>query len=177
MTGRGVGPGLAPLSPWISAITTHVGLTVPDLDEGRRFYCDLVGFAETETYAASGPAIDALTGVPGAIVRTAMLEVPGGSRIQMQTFEPHGAFCIPRMNDVGLTHLSFGVQDVHAEYARLSAAGVTFRSPPQPLLFDCPEHPMNGFDAIYFEDPWGVSLEFLGPTKGHAPTIGERPGG
>jgi catechol 2,3-dioxygenase-like lactoylglutathione lyase family enzyme len=156
---------MKPISTFVSHIATHVGLTVPDMDEARRFYCDLLGLAETETYQASGPAIDAMTGVKGVTVRTAMLEVPGGSRIQMQTFEPGGAErTAGRMNDHGLTHLSFGVQDVHAEYRRLLAAGVKFRNEPVALRFDDPTHPMNGLDAVYFEDPWGLPLEFVGPT-------------
>jgi len=157
--------GLQPISDYVADIASHVGLTVPNLDEGRRFYCDLLGFAETATYQASGPAIDAMTGTPNVTVKTAMLEVPGGSRIQMQTFEPHGAERIAsRMNDHGLTHISFGVRDVHAEYERLSAAGVHFRNPPTALQFEDPHHPMNGLDAVYFEDPWGLPLEFVGPT-------------
>ena len=160
---------LNPIETWVAHIGSHVGLTVPDLDEARRFYCDLLGLKETETYEASGPAIDAMTGVEGVTVRTAMLEVPGGARIQMQTFEPPGALAISsRMNDHGLTHLSFAVRDVHAEYRRLSAAGVKFRNKPVALKFDDESHPMNGMDAVYFEDPWGLPLEFVGPTAAAA---------
>lgn len=150
----------------IAHIGSHVGLTVPDLDEGRRFYCDILGLRETETYHASGPGIDRMTGVTGGIVRTAMLEVPGGSRIQMQTFEPAGSMDTSnKLNDRGLTHLSFAVQDVHAEYERLLAQGVTFRAPPLALQFEETTHPMNGMDAVYFEDPWGLALEFVGPSR------------
>lgn len=161
--------GLRPLDAAIAHIGSHVGLTVPDLDEGRRFYCQVLGLRETETYEASGPGIDRMTGVTGGIVRTAMLEVPGGSRIQMQTFEPTGSTDTSnRLNDRGLTHLSFAVQDVHAEYERLLAQGVAFRAPPLALKFDDATHPMNGMDAVYFEDPWGLPLEFVGPTRsGH----------
>ncbi len=165
------------LSDRVSGITTHIGLTVPDLDAGRRFYCGILGLRETETYEARGPLLDELTGVPDVVVRTAMLEVPGGARIQMQTFDPAGGPGDPRMNAVGLTHLSFGVRDVVAEHARLTAAGVRCRVDPTPMRFADARHPMNGWTVIYFEDPWGLSLELLGPTPGEAPDNDEHVAG
>lgn len=154
------------VNDWTAHIGSHVGITVPNMDEGRRFYCDTLGFRETATYEAAGPSIDEMTKTPGAVVKTAMLETPGGSRIQMQTFEPSGSErTMMKMNDHGLTHLSFGVEDVRAEYDRLCAAGVAFRNEPVALQFEDGDHPMNGFDAVYFEDPWGLPLEFIGPTS------------
>lgn len=165
-------------STFVSGIGTHIGLTVPDLDDARRFYCDLLGFVESLTYEARGPGIDEMTGVEGGVVRTAMLEVPGGARIQMQAFDPPGETgrSSGKLNDQGITHLSFGVEDVRAEHERLTAAGVTFRNEPIALQFDDPSHPMNGFDAVYFEDPWGVPLEFVGPSPGRTPDHQERAG-
>lgn len=170
MGGGDAPAGLRTLSTWVSGITTHVGLTVPDLDEGRAFYCGLLGFEETATYEASGELLDQLTGIPGVVVKSAMLAVPGGIRIQMQTFDPPGELGPIRHNDRGLTHLSWGVQDVQAEYDRLSAAGVRFRNAPLAMQFDHdPQHLMNGWTVAYFDDPWGMPLELLGPTPGLSP--------
>lgn len=168
--------GIEPLSNWLSGVAYHVGLTVPDLDEGRRFYCGLLGFEEAFTYESTGPLVDAWTGIENVTVKTAMLAVPGGIRIQMQTFDPPAPDPGVGMNAPGLTHLSFGVQDVHAEYDRLSAAGVKFRAEPVSMKFDDPHHLMNGWSIVYFDDPWGMPLELLGPTPGQSIETHERPG-
>ncbi len=64
---------------------------------------------------------------------------------------------------LGLNHLSFGVQDIHAEYERLKAAGVRFTSEVLPLDFG-PGEILTGWSVVYFSDPWGLTLELLGPT-------------
>jgi catechol 2,3-dioxygenase-like lactoylglutathione lyase family enzyme len=63
-----------------------------------------------------------------------------------------------------LNHLSFGVQDVWAEYERLKAEGVVFRC--EPITADAPGHAVDKFQYVYFEDPWGLTLEFMGPVPG-----------
>lgn len=168
--------GLRMLSSWVSGVTSHVGITVPDIDEGRRFYCDLLGFEEMATYESTGPLLDRLTGIENVTVKTAMLAVPGAMRIQLQTFDPPGEQTRRWHNVPGLTHLSYGVQDVQAEYDRLSAAGVTFRGDPVAMRFDDPQHLMNDWTVAYFADPWGLPLELLGPTHGRSPDNQERPG-
>jgi catechol 2,3-dioxygenase-like lactoylglutathione lyase family enzyme len=165
--------GLMMLSGWISGITSHIGVTVPTLEEGRAFYCGLLGFEETATYESRGAFMDEITGIPDVVARTAMLSVPGGMRLQMQEWEPKGAPQTYRHNNPGVTHISWGVQDVQAEYERLGALGVAFRCAPVPIDFADRSHPMNGWTVTYFDDPWGLPLELLGPTPGATPRNGE----
>ena len=54
------------------------------------------------------------------------------------------------------------VDDIHGEYERLNAAGVKFRSAPVPITAG---RNKGGF-ALYFEDPDGITLEFLQPGPG-----------
>ena len=54
--------GLETLSTWVSGVTSHVGIEVPDLDEARRFYCDILGFAEAWGIEFEGPAPRAAIG-------------------------------------------------------------------------------------------------------------------
>jgi catechol 2,3-dioxygenase-like lactoylglutathione lyase family enzyme len=54
--------------------------------------------------------------------------------------------------DAGIRHIAFDVQDIFAEYARLSAAGVDFISPPQHIA-------AGKCTSCYFYDPDGNILE------------------
>jgi catechol 2,3-dioxygenase-like lactoylglutathione lyase family enzyme len=154
--------GLQPLSEWTSGVTAHVGLEVPDLDEARRFYCDLLGFEEIAQIKVGGDFLESLTGLKDAEVESIMLKVRGGIQIELQKYTPQGTVRENAVNNQGLTHLSFGVQNVQAEYERLLAAGVKFSC--EPVAMELPEHPMDGHTVVYLEDPWGLPLELMGPT-------------
>ena len=170
--------GLETLSTWVSGVTSHVGIEVPDLDEARRFYCDILGFAEAWEIEFERPALEQLSGIPGAKEKMIQIIVPGGVRIELQQYSPQGTIGKSAVNNQGLNHLSFGVKDIYAEYDRLTSLGVNCRSEPIPLDFG-PGHPMTAFSVIYFDDPWGLTLELLGPTRGreNEASNDERPAG
>ena len=151
------------LDDQVSGLAYHVGIQVPDLDQARRFYCDLLGFQELFSIDASGPWLSAIVGLPDASVTSVQLAVPGGSRLELQCYEPQGTVGESRINNQGLNHLSFGVSDVAQAHHRLVEAGVTVRCDPTPIDAG-PDHPLTGYSVFYFEDPWGLSLEILGPT-------------
>lgn len=157
--------GLDTLSTWISGVTSHVGIEVPDLEVARNFYCGILGFEEAWEIEFGGPDLERLSGIPGAREKMIQIIVPGGIRIELQQYTPQGSVGRSAVNNQGLNHLSFGVKDIAAEYARLTALGVNCRTEPIPLDFG-QGHPMTGFSVIYFDDPWGLTLELLGPTPG-----------
>lgn len=157
--------GLDTLSTWVSGITSHVGIEVPDLEEARRFYCDILGFEEAWSIEVEGPLLEQLSRIPGAKEEMIQVIVPGGIRIELQKYTPQGTLGESAVNNQGLNHLSFGVKDIYAEYERLVSLGVHCRCEPLPLDFGL-GHPMTGFSVIYFDDPWGLTLELLGPTRG-----------
>ncbi len=159
--------GLRTSGGWVSALGAHVGLEVPDLEEGLRFYRDLLGFEAAHPISVGGAFLESLSGIPGAENRSVWLQVPGGCQIELQQYTPQGTVGDTRVNNQGLTHLSFAVEDVDAEYERLVAAGVRFAAPP--VAMDLGDHPLDGHTVAYFSDPWGLALELLGPTPGRSP--------
>jgi catechol 2,3-dioxygenase-like lactoylglutathione lyase family enzyme len=165
--------GITPLSEWIAGISSHVGICVPDMEQAKRFYCDLLGFEEAWSVVGEGEFLEKLTHIPGAKETCVQIIVPGGGRIELQHYEPEGEIGTAKINNQGLNHLSFGVKDVWAEYERLSAAGVKFRCEPLPVTN--PGHPVDGFLCTYFEDPWGLTLELMGPDPAGAADDDERP--
>ena len=87
----------------------------------------MLGFEEV--WAKTDIDMAAVTGIPGLREKTLVqLLVPGGSRIELQEFDPPGRIAERPITDSGLNHLSFGVEDIYAEYERLKAAGVKFNS-------------------------------------------------
>jgi len=157
--------GLDTLSTWISGTTSHVGIEVPDLEKARHFYCDILGFEEIFRIEFGGPVLDQLSGLTDAKEEMIQILVPGGIRIELQKYTPQGRVGESAVNHQGLNHLSFGVKDIHAEHERLVSLGVNCRCEPIPLDFG-PGHQLTGFSVIYFDDPWGLTPELLGPTPG-----------
>jgi lactoylglutathione lyase len=157
-------PGLDPISTWIAGLSSHVGICVPDMDEAKRFYCDLLGFQVEWEAEGGGRGLADLTGVKGLWEHCVQITVPGGPRIELQAYRPlaDGSAAINRQ---GLNHLSFAVKDVWAEYERLGAKGVRFRCEPKTAPTNT-GHPVDGYTFVYFEDPWGLTLELMSPPPG-----------
>lgn len=94
---------------------------VDDQDKALRFYRDVLGFE---------PKFD----VPMGKYRWLTLTSPGdpeGVQLLLEPDEHPAAKPFKRaVKADGIPYTSFGVEDVHAEHARLSAAGVRFTQPP-----------------------------------------------
>jgi glyoxylase I family protein len=103
---------------------THVGICVSDLARARRFYRDLLGFAEEHELHVEGEPADTLLRLRGAVLDAVYL-TRDGVRIELLRFASPPA-PPPRsraMHERGLTHLSFRVADLDATLAALRAAG------------------------------------------------------
>ena len=103
---------------------THVGIAVSDLERALRFYRDLLGFRREHELHVEGEPSDTLLRLRGVNLDAVYL-VRDGVRIELLRFTsppapPHHA---RRMNEPGLTHLSFRVQDLDATLDALRAAG------------------------------------------------------
>ena len=146
----------------------HVGMSVPSLDEARRFYVDLLGFKELgEGGFADDPEIDAIMGLEGAAAKAAFLTF-GDFKIEMFEF----AAPAQERDDAGrpvhrhgITHFCLDVTDVRALQARLKAAGMRFHSDPIDKA---------GVRTCYGRDPFGNVIELQEIVSGD-PTAGEAP--
>ena len=114
----------------------HVALSTPDLSRMCAFYCGLLGFKEVSRVAwqRGQGRIDEVMALRGTAAETVMLQL-GPTCVELFQFEspaPQVQRSDDRpVNEYGITHLCFDVDDVDAEYRRLSAAGVRFHCPPQ----------------------------------------------
>jgi catechol 2,3-dioxygenase-like lactoylglutathione lyase family enzyme len=113
----------------------HAALSTPDLDRCVGFYTGVLGCTVAWTFGweAGSAAADDITGLAGSAARAAMLKL-GTSFIEIFEFTAppaHPARPGRAASDHGIAHIAVEVQDIHAEYARLTAAGMRFHCPPQ----------------------------------------------
>ncbi len=124
----------------------HIGLTVPDLDQARAFFCDLLGFDEV----GGVPAYPSIFVSDGAILLTLW-----------RAADPDVARAFDRRNNIGLHHLSLAVADDGAlesvwEKVRFHP-GVVVDFAPGPIR---PGSPTRHFLVFI---PGGIRIEFATP--------------
>ena len=134
----------------------HTAISVSDLDQSIRFYCDLLGMVlEWRIDHRRGEALEKVVGMKNVDVSYAML-IGWGGRIELfQYYSPKGQpYPLDKpVCDKGITHIAFQVEDIEGLYDKLVAQGVHFNSPPQEVR--------PGVKVAYFHDPDGVTLEII----------------
>ena len=137
---------------------SHLGLCVSDLDASRRFYCEGLGFTATLGLELSSRDLVGLDGsleVAGPASVTSQFITLGDLKIELLGFHEPASQGEPsrQRNQLGLTHLSFLVEDVDAAAARLIDFGGT-------ILEDTRSNP--GIEIVFLADPDGVRVELMG---------------
>ena len=100
---------------------TVTNVFVHDQDEALRFYTEVLGFVKK-------------TEIPLGEARWLTVVSPGDPDGCELLLEPSGHPAVPPFKEAlvgdGIPYMSFAVDDVHAEYERLSNVGVKFTQPP-----------------------------------------------
>jgi len=133
----------------------HVTVCVRDAAAGLKFFA-LLGFREEKSVVIAGSPFDAYMGVPGieAEHRTLVLQDSNPRfEIQLLTYRQPTVHADSGAGDLartGFNHICFAVDDLDAEVARLSAAGVKLRN--QVMLF-------HDRKLVFLAGPEGVVVE------------------
>ncbi|MGK9167650.1 VOC family protein [Inquilinus limosus] len=139
-----------------------VGITVGDMDRALAFYTGVLSFSVVSDREVTGPEWERLTGVFGARLRIARLELGDEAVELIQYLTPAGR-PIPadsRSNDRWFQHIAIIVSDMDRAYALLRQNKVRYASTePQTLPSWNPK--AAGIRAFYFKDPDGNPLEIL----------------
>jgi lactoylglutathione lyase len=104
---------------------SHNGICVSDLDRAVRFYCDGLGFRlgdRHEIGGSYGPSLE----VAGEVdLVCQFLRRDDGLTVELLAFGSPGPTGLPSSsrNQLGLTHLSFWVDDLESAIERLVACG------------------------------------------------------
>jgi catechol 2,3-dioxygenase-like lactoylglutathione lyase family enzyme len=117
----------------ISAVH-HVGFSTPDIERLIAFYRDVVGFelALRVEHGTPSGQLDQMVEMDGVTSRMAMLRA-GNTFLELIQFNTPPGRPRPadwKIADHGIGHIGLLVDDIDAEYARMSAAGMHFHAPP-----------------------------------------------
>jgi catechol 2,3-dioxygenase-like lactoylglutathione lyase family enzyme len=138
---------------------SHLGCCVRDLDRSLRFYCEGLGFETAEGYDLDGgmlTGLDRALEVDAPVRLRSQMITNSALKIELLHFTSPGADGAPstRRNRLGLTHLSFLVDDVDRVAARLAELGGTVLESTRTQL---------GYEVVFLADPDGVRVELMAP--------------
>jgi catechol 2,3-dioxygenase-like lactoylglutathione lyase family enzyme len=133
----------------------HTGIVVVDLEKSVYFYRDLLGFQIVKQMEEIGEFIDNISALRNIKVTTVKMISPSGQMIELLKYHSHSAELRRReINEVGISHIAFTVDDLDIAYGILKGKGVQFNSSPQ-LSPD-------GYAKVTFcRDPEGTLIELV----------------
>jgi catechol 2,3-dioxygenase-like lactoylglutathione lyase family enzyme len=138
----------------------HTSFTVADLDRSVTFLRDGLGLELLSTREIRADYFGRIVGLPGCVVRAALLRLPGGHHLELfQYLTPPGQPCQPRPCDPGSAHLCLVVEDLAGLHRQLAGQGVSFVSEPVPVTAG----PNRGGYGLYLRDPNGILIELFQP--------------
>jgi lactoylglutathione lyase len=109
----------------------HFSFTVSKIEMTLSFFCDLLGMNASPVMEVNSPHVQQIVGMPGAILRISIVQVPGGPAIELiQYVQPKGSRIDSTSCNPGAAHIAFQVDDIQKMYADLSTKGVRFVNPP-----------------------------------------------
>jgi len=139
----------------------HVTIVVRDLDKAKAFFA-LLGFKETKVAIATGKVMEDYMGVAGIEadhVTLALENVTPHTEVQLLHYRKPAPLPDPdidHLNKLGFNHVCFAVDNLDAEIARLTAAGVELRN-----------HVMDFHDRklVFLRGPEDVTVELAEWTR------------
>ena len=116
---------------------------------------DLLGFEIVAHADERGEFIDTVLGLKGVCVTTVKMKTSDGSILELLNYKSHPRLQEARaINDIGISHIAFTVDNIDRDYQRLREKGVKFFSSPQ-------TNPEGTAKVVFCEDPKGNILELV----------------
>ena len=143
-------------------VVNHIGLCVSDIERSRRFYVDALGFTPWFELAPPDEPSARLLGVMPPLGMQCVYLRMGEVVLELLQFASAGTVEKPPrvVNELGLTHFSFAVDDLAAARTRVEKYGGS-------VLADTD---IGG--AVFVRDPDGQLLELLPASyRDHLPPV------
>ena len=144
--------------PASEAQFSHFGICVSDLEHSLRFYCDALGFEKAESHEI-GREFATLMDLPDVAVTSQFIR-KGPTAIELLAFHepaPFGDRERRAVNQLGLTHMSFRVDDLAATEMRIVELGGAVVESSRTKI-DLGGHQL---EFVYCTDPDGVRVELM----------------
>lgn len=143
---------------------SHIGVCVADLERAKRFYVEAFDFTVGLVYEMED-TINDLLGIPSKVLMTSMMLHKGSQVVELIHFKKPEAIAVAGlrpMNQLGLTHLSFAVEDVDGLAARVEALGGKYLAETRTVhqVVDC-----SDVILLFCTDPDGTRIELYRPAK------------
>ena len=144
----------------------HVSFTVSNLRKAEDFFDRILGYKRIAGGRYDFPYMSRQVGYPNAVLDISMLTHKGepikSKGFLIELIEYVHPKCEPTDTSTcrpGSAHLCLLVEDLRAEYHRMSAMGVEFISTPNQVT-----HGVNkGAWVVYFKGPDNIRLEMIEP--------------
>lgn len=138
---------------------SHIGICVSDLDAALRFYRDGLGCEEGPRFEINQPIAE----TTGEVRLVTQFVRSGEMRLELLAFDSPKAEGTPssKRYDLGLTHLSFVVDDIDDAAARLVEHGGT-------IVEGTRSTSRSGLHVIFIADPDGTRVELMAFPAGHS---------
>ena len=138
----------------------HTGIVVTDMNKSLEFYRDLLGLKPVADFEERGEYIDTLCNMSSVRLRMVKLLADDGGMVELLHYVSHPMSRAEdnKLCEIGPTHMAFTVDSIDETYARLSAAGVKFNSPPVVA-------PDGKAKLAFCQDPDGTYLELVEELK------------
>lgn len=137
---------------------SHFGICVSDLERSLAFYCGALGFEKAETTEV-GSDFAGLMELPDVALTSQFIR-RGPTAIELLAFhepDPFGDRTRRAVNQFGLTHLSFRVDDVEAVAARIVELGGSIVGSSRTTI----DFAGTALEFVYCTDPDGVRVELM----------------
>ena len=136
----------------------HIGITVSDLDASIAFWRDVMDFEVGEKRHRSGPALESITGVPGAAIDTVFIASQDHTIELLHFVSPRTV--VPsnlRACDPGFLHLCFKVKNMEQVLKSVEATGFRPLGPVQLIQRDA----AGPSKVVYTRNQDGLVIEFV----------------
>ncbi|MEJ2204764.1 MAG: VOC family protein [Gemmatimonadales bacterium] len=135
---------------------THIGICVAELPRSVAFYRDALGFREVGRYSAGDEATETILEVEDAEVELVYLE-RDGVRLELLYYPAPGHVGSGErrpMNALGLTHLSFAVEDLDRVAGAIEKSGGRVLEETRAMF-------KSGNRGLFALDPDGTRIELI----------------
>ncbi len=136
----------------------HVSVTTADIATSLAFYHDFLGIPVRAVGELSGEEIEQMTGVPGARLLTADLDLGGGQVLELIEYVGLSEGKALPLERAGSGHIGLQVDDVDGIHLRLLDAHVEVRSEPVTVT---EAGDWFGARCMTVLDPDGVAVELV----------------